>query len=607
MADGSSSDGADVVVRVDGIEAARVRVAPTGFEAARIDLAPHAGRRVRLELSTEDADTTRDHVFLGAPALYTPRKDPRRVVLVFVDTLRQDHLGLYGYTRATSPRLDAWARDAVVFDQARSVAPWTLPSARSVLSGRHPEAWEAGPTLPERLAAHGWATAAYVGNVYLSSNFDMAGGWGEHGCVNWPSAEVEARRARDFLARHPDRDALLLVHFMDMHLPYKEPSAYRSLFAGDPPPGLGETFGRSDVLSVAQQDRDALRTYLVDRYDQNLRYIDDALAGVLADAGPDAVVVLFSDHGEEFWDHGDFEHGHTLYDELLRVPLVVRAPGLGARRVDAPTSLLDVTPTVLDLLGLPVPALDGRSLANLARTGEDATFAGRPIGFGRVLYGNEAWGSVVDGRKYTSRSGAESIHDLRADAAERVNLRPDGADPAPGRAALATAVGRPVTPLWRITLADKESGGPYTAELTVPAGIARAWVGDDPAKRSQATLEQPEPTRVTIKFAASRGTFREIFVLPEGDALAAAADATLKAGKAPPVPLEPVPFDGLTTMLGSAAAGRNRVVVTWAVMPLPAEATVSAEDEEMRGALEAMGYLDAATPSAATPATGTQP
>lgn len=592
VADGTASDGADVQVLVDGQAVDTIRVDPDGFAPVRVDLSAFAGKRVRLALATSDDDSRRDHVFLAAPAVYAPKPAPRRVVLVFVDTLRRDHLGVYGYGRATTPQLDTWAKDAVVFDTARSVAPWTLPSARTVLSGRQPERWDIAPTLPERLTRHGWATGAFVGNVYLSSNFDMAGGWGEHGCVNWPSADVEVRRARAFLDRNADRDALLMVHFMDMHLPYKEPSRYRGLFAGKAPGGLGEIFGRSDILTVPAELHDALRTYLVDRYDQNLRYVDDSLAALLDEVGDDAIVVVFADHGEEFWDHGDFEHGHTLYDELLRVPLLVRAPGLAARRVNTPVSLLDVTPTVLDLLGEAVDGLDGRSLLNLARTGRDDTLAQRPIGFGRVLYGNEAWGSVHDGRKYTTRSGTEAVHDLRSDAAEKVNLRLDGADPAPGRAALAAGVGRDVHPVWRLTVAEKEAGGPYTAELFVPGGIAKAWVGDDPAKRSSAELDQLDDTHIRVKFSASRGAFREIFVLPVGDPVTAAEGATLR-GRGPDTPLAVRPFDGTTTELARSPVGRNQLVVTHAVMPLPADASVSAEDDELRGALEAMGYLDA--------------
>ena len=133
--------------------------------------------RAALAVATQDRDTTRDHVFLAAPAVTSAASAPRRLVLAFIDTLRRDHVGWHGYARATTPRLDAWAKGAVVFEDARTVAPWTLPSTRALLAGEQPEAWDAAATLPQELAAKGWATGAFVGNVYLSSNFGMTRGW----------------------------------------------------------------------------------------------------------------------------------------------------------------------------------------------------------------------------------------------------------------------------------------------------------------------------------------------------------------------------------------------------------------------------------------------
>ena len=114
----------------------------------------------------------------------TPTENPKTVLLLFLDTLRQDHLSLYGYDRPTTPRLDEWSKDASVFTNARSVAPWTLPSARTMMTGAHPERWSKAPTVQSHFAEHGWATAFIAGNIYLSSTFEMADGWGTHRCVN---------------------------------------------------------------------------------------------------------------------------------------------------------------------------------------------------------------------------------------------------------------------------------------------------------------------------------------------------------------------------------------------------------------------------------------
>ena len=423
MADGVRTDGANLVVRVGDEVVATTRVREGDFEDLRVPLDKWGGQTVRLSIASEDPNPARDHVFVASPQIYVPSENPKRTLVIFIDTLRRDHLGTYGYSRGATPAIDKFANSAVVFDDVRSVAPWTLPSTRAALSGLQPESWASARTLPMRLSEHGWATAAYVGNVYLSSNFDMSDGWTEHGCLNWPYARFEVDRALDFLDRHRDQDSLVMVHFMDLHLPYKEPWSYRGLYEGERPKGLAEGFTRTPLLNAAKGGKEKIRNYLVSRYDQNLRYVDDEIARLLASVPPDTTVVLFADHGEEFFDHGDLEHGHTLYDELLRVPLIIRAPGLAPRRVPGAVSLLDLTPTVLDMLGLPDPTLAGHSLAAAARGEDDPYLQHRALAFGRPLYGNEAWGSIEDGIKYISRSGKELLFDVRRDAQELHNLR----------------------------------------------------------------------------------------------------------------------------------------------------------------------------------------
>ena len=602
VADGTTSDGAELAVLVNDAVVHHVRVFPDAFAQVKVPLGAWAGQKVRLALSTQDGATTRDHVFVGSPSIYVPAADPRRVVLVFVDTLRRDHVGMYGYERPTTPKIDAWAQDAVVFEDARTVAPWTLPSTRALLTGRAPEDWEDARTLQEILAEKGWATGAYVGNVYLSSNFEMSAGWGEHGCLNWPPAELEVARARAFLDRNTDRDSLLMVHFMDLHLPYKEPPAYRGRWAGTAPPGLPDMFNRNHLVAAASRDPQTIKTYLRDRYDQNLAYVDDQLGPFLQELGDDATVVFFADHGEEFWDHGDFEHGHSFYDEILRVPLVVKSPGLGARRVTAPASLADVTPTVLDLLGMGDQAPDtrlvgaGRSLAASARGQADPALEGRVRAFGRVLYGAAGWGALTGAQKYVTRGGVESLHDLAADAAEARNLRFEGASPLPGRDALGGALGTRVVQALRITPLERRAGGPWTVTLRLPVGIERWWVSDDPTEKSEAGITEVDPTTLRIVFGESKGINREVFVQPKGVADEALADATVILDGGGEVPVKPLAYDGTATPLARLGRSAVPIFVTWAVMPVPTKdhAVTPAVDAEMSGALVALGYLDRA-------------
>jgi arylsulfatase A-like enzyme len=592
MTDAIRSDGATIEVRVDGSVEKVVRVREREFQDVRVPLAEWGGRTVRLTVTTTDGDTRRDHVFIAEPTIYVPSAAPKRTVLVFIDTLRRDHLGVYGHTRGASPKIDRWAEGAVVFEDARSVAPWTLPSSRAALSGLQPEFWDGATTLPMRLAAKGWATAAYVGNVYLSSNFDMSGGWGEHGCINWPYSRVEVDRAINFLDQHEDQDSLVMVHLMDLHLPYKEPASYRHLYEGAPPANLPESFNRNALLSAARGQPDAIREYLTARYDQNLRYIDDQVARLVAAAGEDATVVLFADHGEEFFDHGELEHGHTLYDELLRIPLIVRAPGLAPRRVPTPVSLIDLTPTVLDLLGLGDTKLQGHSLVRAARGEADPLLAMRPITFGRPLYGNEAWGSLARGEKYISRSGEELLFDLKKDPEEAKNLRPRR-DAATARDALARGIGRGVGVGYRLAPRGKGSG-PFEVELHVPGGIAEAWVGDDPTNKSEASITRVDDDTIRASFTSLRGFHREVFAVPRGDAAAIAPTVTVRVARpgAEAVSLEGLPFDGEGRPLARLSGQGRTMEVTYAALPLPAGTAAVGADDEQAAALCALGYMD---------------
>lgn len=597
VADGTVSDGAWLDVTLDGEVVRSVRLAPRRFEDVTVPLGG-AARTAKIGLVTRDDDPVRDHVLVGAPTIYVPTDRPRRVVLVFIDTLRRDHLGVYGHTRGASPHIDAFASEAVVFDNARSVAPWTLPSTRAALSGLAPERWpgqDVNPrsqaVLPRVLAANGWATAAYVGNVYLSSNFEMAGGWGEHRCVNWPSAAYEVHRTEEFFARHRDQDAAVMVHFMDMHLPYKEPLAYRRLYTDGDLPGLGSMFTRAALLKyVKKADRDEVRDYLLGRYDQNLKFIDDQLGRLFRTLGDDATVVLFADHGEEFWDHGDLEHGHTFYDELLRVPFIVKSPGLAPRRVDAPASLLDLTPTVLDLLGFPVEGFEGWSLAGLARGEPDPRFDDRPIAFGRPLYGETGWGSVRRGLKYVSREGEERTYDLSADPGEQDAEAARAASPLPGRAALADALGVEVSLGFRITPQSRSPTVPV--EVRVPGGIAHAWVGDDPTEKSTATLTRVDDETVRIAWGGTGSNQREVFLLPAEPAEAVVETTTLRVARDGEAPVALVRKPLGKTPLGRVTATGRATVATWAVVPLPFGTAVDAFDEEMAAALQAIGYME---------------
>ena len=321
------------------------------------------------------------------------------VVLISVDTLRADHLGAYGYARPTSPNLDALARRGTTFERATSPSSWTLPAHASLLSGLSPYRHGAisgqsrirddVPLLAELLGPHGYHTVAFVNAPFVSRRFGFARGFDRF------DQRFEQRR-RDVAERQEailgavatlEPPFFLFLHYMDVHTPYRPPAEF-NLFAKDRRSNevlrdLGvksvldlQHAAREGPLAISAEDRDRL----IDLYDGEIRALDAHLGELLRrldERFPDTVVVLTSDHGEEFLEHGGFGHGDTLYEEVLHVPLIVAGPGVAAdARVPAVVSLVDVAPTLLARVGAPVPAgLDGRSLLAELGTGTGANGA----------------------------------------------------------------------------------------------------------------------------------------------------------------------------------------------------------------------------------------
>jgi len=576
------------------------------WQRIKVDLSAYSGQTGTIRFVTEaGADALMDYVFLAEPTLYTPVKDPQRILLVFIDTLRPDHMGIYGYHRDTTPKLNAWSSDAAVFENARSVAPWTLPAARAAFSGHQPEAWGSVPRLSELFAQAGWVTGAFVGNIYLSANFDMSPGWETYNVVNWPLASKQAAKVRKYLDRHADRDALVMIHLMDMHLPYTEPDKYKNLWAGKAPAGLRSGSTRKPILKAYGKDRKAVRDWVVGRYDQNMRYLDDVLSELFEDVGEESPVVIFSDHGEEFWEHKEFEHGHSLYDEVLRVPFVVKAPGISGVRVEQPVSLLDLTPTTLELAGLPAVETVGRSVLPLLKGDVEAVsfFEDRIHAFGRPLYGQERWGSLDGDIKWTSHRGQEEVYDLEKDREEKTNLR-SSVDLKERRASFEQGIGRKGGLVWRLDFgwAPKKPQEKLVVEIGLPRGFETAWLGLDPLKRSSMKLEKISDSRYSLTFKKGTQGSREVFFAPIGDvedyanlSVRVVEGGDLVTLEVPPALVGTLPVDGTTKSFIRGRLGTRPVKVTFATSPHPAsmeEIQKLETDEEVSEALKALGYTE---------------
>lgn len=345
---------------------------------AEIDLSRWGGKIVDLVLETRSSEASRPkrRVYWGNLALTAPLAKAPLVVLYLTDTLRADHLGVYGYARPTSPQLDAFAKDAVVFEQAIAQASWTKPSVASIftslLPGRHRvvqlrDPLDAGfTTLAEMLAGKGLATGAAVGNsvIYLEGhNFEQGFDYfaGVHGAGDKPSKDPKAKDVVDAALQWLDARAgfptFVYVHTMDPHVPYAPPPPFDQMFEPHPLPDRPAADPRHDYRESADRER------MIAQYDGDVAYNDQQFGrflGELKSRGlyDRALLIFVADHGEEFQDHGQWLHGRSVFDELVRIPLLVKFPGgkNAGRRVPQQVQQVDLLPTILESLGLPVPA-----------------------------------------------------------------------------------------------------------------------------------------------------------------------------------------------------------------------------------------------------------
>lgn len=386
---------------------------------------------------------------LGAASCSRPQS--RNVVLLVVDTLRADHLGIYGYDRPTSPHIDAWAGSGAVFDNALATSPWTLPSFASLLTGllpsEHGAGWPVDPQaghylrtrladdvepLPLRLSRAGWKTAAFAGNPFVHPEVGLGRGFDHF----FYEADAKADRVVDgvlaWLSGLGDERFFVMVHFMDPHMPYRAPESFLGRFSEGEPRGLMLTQrSRWDAGLIPQRDRE----YLIGRYDEEIAFLDEQIGRLLAalDEVESTLVVLTADHGEELFDHGGFEHGHSMMQELLRVPLVVVGPGVVPQRIAVPVTIADIAPTVLEATGLEesaAAAAVGRSLwpllgvAGSGRADGGGPESERLLWAESILYGSEQ--KVLLRWPYKLVLDVETderrLFDLSRDAAERRDL-----------------------------------------------------------------------------------------------------------------------------------------------------------------------------------------
>ena len=364
-----------------------------------IDLSQYAGQKAhfvfRATVELSDAPTNRERIrtvpLWGNPILLSGKSVREtatpNLIIISLDTLRADHLGVYGYERNTSPNIDRFAENAIVYEQCISPSSWTTPAHASLLSGLNPAVHGAGGhdklklrnrvvTLAELAHQKGYLTVALTDGGAVAGNTGMAQGFGRY-FDNEPrssevqrTSELQMYRALKWLNTYKEHPFFMFFHTYETHAPYDPPNPFRDRF---------KTGKMNYSTGISEIREDALES--IGLYDGSIAFTDYIMGqffswlekeGLLENTA----IMLLSDHGDEFWDHGSIRHLSTLYEELVHVPFIVRLPGKSPRggRVERLISLTDGFATALDLMDIPYQAtLDSQSVLPLFQEGPNAT------------------------------------------------------------------------------------------------------------------------------------------------------------------------------------------------------------------------------------------
>ncbi len=409
-------------VEAPGIDFERTLTTPNRWEELSLDLAPLAGREISLTLALA-AGSDGSLGLWGSPAVRSREasRAPRGVVLFFLDTLRRDRLDAYGFERETAPSLTRLAAEGVRFEDAIAQGAWTKVSAPSIFTSTYPTSngiYElnhrmpaSGVTIAEVFREAGYATWATSSGRFTGRGSNLHQGLEIlHEAESLPE-DAEGKNARNFVDRflpwleaHKDAPFFAMIHAVDPHSDYEPRRPYDSLWA-EPgakkkhedwtekvkpfiESGFMKNLGlplRSELEKAGIDPEEFVKIEL-DWYDGSIRGADVELGRVLEKLdelgiAEDTLVVFFTDHGEEFLDHGGSFHEENVYGELINVPLVLRWPGVlpEGRLVGETVQLLDLAPTIVDLAGLPIPErMQGQSLKPLLADSGPGRWRPRP-------------------------------------------------------------------------------------------------------------------------------------------------------------------------------------------------------------------------------------
>jgi arylsulfatase A-like enzyme len=376
----------------------------------RIDMLPYGGEEVKIMFTTEPASEQKrkgtlvnnSYAVWVNPILYQPPKEKEtNFILLSLDTLRPDHLGCYGYSRMTSPNLDKLSEDSVLFENTFSTTSWTLPAHVSMITSLNTPHHRvinsrqripaSSLTLADFLRGKNFICTAFTGGGFLSTKYGFSKGFdsyqemrkkGRDDSFRLNEAESLKDRISEWLDKNHDKKFFLFLHTYQPHSPYANQSDFGKMFLAEGAKWhmitedeiIGEKGQVNTVLSEEEKEN------LISLYDGEIRYTDECLIQSLVkklkelDIYDNTVIVITSDHGEEFYEHESWFHGVSLYNESIKIPLIIKFPHslYKGRRVKEIARIVDIMPTILEMAGIKTSSseTDGKSLLRIIKSKE---------------------------------------------------------------------------------------------------------------------------------------------------------------------------------------------------------------------------------------------
>jgi len=330
--------------------------------------------------------------------------DKPNIILIISDTLRSDHLGCYGYSRNTSPNIDRIAREGIIFNRAYAQSNWTLASTATLFTSLYPTSHnifskkevvpKESKTLIENLKVAGYRTAGFSKSPFFWGNFGLRQGFdrfytGQSNFV-WKlycsvigeilnrllmsKDKNLTRQALSWIKSNKSHKFFVYLHYMATHAPYRIPKAYEEIYVKEEIPDRIYSPSRSVEITPAQKKN------LLDRYDGAIRFVDDQIGQLLdllqsLDLKENTLLIITADHGEAFGEHGNWEHGPTVYQETIKIPLIIWYPEIRCNqmRSNELAGLIDIKPTILDIIGIKQSQIyQGKDL--ISRITEEGSF-----------------------------------------------------------------------------------------------------------------------------------------------------------------------------------------------------------------------------------------